>query len=90
MEKSAYEELCDLYFSPNIIRVIKSRRMSWVAYMAHMGDKNYAYRVLVAKLEGKRSLPRHRCRCKASAKMYRTEMGWDSRDWIHLVQYRDM
>jgi len=56
------EELNDLYSSPNIVRVIKSRRMRWAGHVAHMGEERGAYRVLVGKLEGKRPLgrPRHR------------------------------
>ena len=43
------EELNDLYSSPNIVRVIKSRRMRWAGHVAHMGDKRSVYRVLVGK-----------------------------------------
>jgi hypothetical protein len=52
------EGLHDLYSSPNIIRVIKSRRMRWAGHVAHIGDWNNAYRVLVEKPEGKRPLGR--------------------------------
>jgi hypothetical protein len=44
------EELNDLYSSPNIIRVIKSRRMRWAGHVARMGDKRRTYMVLVGKL----------------------------------------
>jgi len=47
------EELNDLYSSPNIVRVIKSRRMRWVGHVARMGKEREVYRVLVGKLEGK-------------------------------------
>jgi hypothetical protein len=57
------EELYDMY-SSNIIRVNKSRRIRWAGYVARMGDRRGAYRVLVGKLEGKRPLGRHRCRWK--------------------------
>jgi hypothetical protein len=50
----------DLYSSPNIIWVIKSRRMRWVAHVAHMRERRDAYRVLVGKPEGKRALGRPR------------------------------
>jgi hypothetical protein len=43
------EELHNLYSSPNIIQVIKSRRMRWAGYLAHMGERRGAYRVLVEK-----------------------------------------
>jgi hypothetical protein len=56
------EELSDLYCSPNIVRMIKLRRMRWAGHVARMGDKSGSYRVLVGKPEGKRPLgrPRHR------------------------------
>jgi hypothetical protein len=47
------EELRDLYSSPSIIRIIKSRRMRWVGHVARMGEKKNAYRLLVGKPEGK-------------------------------------
>ena len=56
------EELNDLYCSPNIVQVIKSRRMRWVGHVACMGEGKGVYRVLVGEPEGKRPLgrPRHR------------------------------
>jgi len=56
------EELNDLYCSPNIVRVIKWRRMRWAGHVARMGEERGVYRVLVGKAEGKRPLsrPRHR------------------------------
>jgi hypothetical protein len=56
------EDLHDLYSSPNIVRVIKSRRMRWTGHVARMGDERGVYRVLVGKPEGMRPLgrPRHR------------------------------
>jgi len=50
------EELNDLYCSPNIFRVIKSRRMRWEGHVARMGERRSVYRVLVGKPEGKRNL----------------------------------
>ena len=47
------EELNDLYSSPNIVRVIKSRRMRWAGHMARMGEERGVYRVLVGKPEGR-------------------------------------
>jgi hypothetical protein len=52
------EELYNLYFSPNIIRMIKSRRMKWTGHVARMGAKLNAYRILVGKPGGKRLLGR--------------------------------
>jgi len=47
------EELNDMYSSPNIVRVIKSRRMRWSGHMARMGERRGVYRVLVGETEGK-------------------------------------
>jgi len=52
------EELSDLYSSPNIVRVIKSRRMRWAGHVARMGEEKGVFRVLVGKPEGKRPLGR--------------------------------
>jgi len=55
------EELNDLYFSPNIVRVIKWRRVRWTGHVASMGERRVVYRVLVGKSEGNIPLgrPRH-------------------------------
>jgi hypothetical protein len=50
------EELCDLYSSPSIIRIIKSRRMRWTGHVERMGEKRNAYRLFVGKPAGKRPL----------------------------------
>jgi hypothetical protein len=47
--KSHNDELHSLYSSPNIVRVIKSRRMRWVGHVAHMGEWRGVYRVLVGR-----------------------------------------
>jgi hypothetical protein len=56
------EEFHDLYSSPTIVRVIKSRRMRWAEHVAWMGEERGVYRILVGKSEGKRPLGRTRCR----------------------------
>jgi hypothetical protein len=56
------EEFCNLYTSPNIIRVLKSRRMRWERHVACMVEMKNAYTVLDREPEGKRSLVRPRCR----------------------------
>ena len=58
------EELNDLYSSPNIVRVIKSRRMRWAGHVALMGERRGVFRALVGKSEGKRPLGRPRRRCE--------------------------
>jgi hypothetical protein len=55
------KELHDLYSSPSITRMIKSRRMRWAGHVVGMGVKRNAYRLLVGKPEGKRSLGKPRC-----------------------------
>jgi len=55
-------ELNDLYSSPNIVRVIKSRRMRWAGHVARMGEERGVYRVLIGKPEGSRPLGRPRRR----------------------------
>jgi hypothetical protein len=50
------EELRDLYSSPSIIRIIKSRRMRWSGHVARMGEERNAYRLLARKPGGKRPL----------------------------------
>jgi len=56
------KELNDLYSSPNIVRVIKSRRMRWAGHVARMGEERGVYRVLLWKPEGRRPLGRPRRR----------------------------
>jgi hypothetical protein len=63
------EELHDLYSSPNIFRVIKSRRMRWAGYVARMRETRGVYRVWVGKPEGKRQLGRPRRRWENNVKM---------------------
>jgi hypothetical protein len=54
------EELYALYSSPNIIRVIKSRRQRWAGHVAHVGERRGAYMALEGKPEGRRPLERPR------------------------------
>ena len=56
------EELNDLYSLPNIVRVVKSRRMRWAGHVARMGEDRVVHRVLVGKPEGKKPLGRRRRR----------------------------
>ena len=69
------EKLNDLYSSPNIVRVIKSRRMRWVEHVASMCEERGVYRVLVGKPEGKRPLGRPRRRWMDNIRMDLQEMG---------------
>jgi len=83
------EELNDFYCSPNIVRVIKSRRMRWAGHVARMGEKSGVYRVLVGKPEGNRPLGRPRRRCVDNIRMDLQEVGCGYMDWIGLAQDRD-
>jgi hypothetical protein len=82
------EQLRDLYSSPSIIRIIKSRRMRWVGHVARM-EKRYVYRSLVGKPEGRGLLRRPRRRWVDNIRMDLGEVGWGDVDWIGLVQDRN-
>jgi hypothetical protein len=82
------DELHNLYSSPNIVRVIKSRRMRWAGHVARMGERRGVYRVLVGKPEGKRPLGRPRRRWEDDIKMDLREIGIDGANWIQLAQDR--
>jgi hypothetical protein len=77
-----------LYASPNIVRVIKSRRIRWVVHVAYMGGIISAYIILVGKPERKKPLrkPRHKWEYNI-----RVDLGdqMESVDWMHLVQDKD-
>jgi hypothetical protein len=76
------KELRDLYSSPRIIRIMKSRRMRWAGHVARMGEKRNAYRLLVGKPEGKRPLGRPRHRWVDNIRIVLGEVGWGGVDWI--------
>jgi hypothetical protein len=76
------EELNDLYCSPNIVLVIKSRRMRWAGNVARMGERTSVYMVLMGEPEGRRPLGRHRHRWEDNMKMDLQEVGWGSSIWL--------
>jgi len=82
------DELNDLYSSPIIVWVIKSRRMSWAGHVARMGERRGVYRILVGKPEEKRPLGRPRHRWEDNIKMDLQEVGCGGMDWIVLAQDR--
>ena len=83
------EELKNLYSSPNIVRVIKSRRMRWAGHVARMGEGRCVYRGLVGKPEGRRPLGRPRRRWEDNIRMDLREVGCGCVDWMELAQDTD-
>jgi hypothetical protein len=83
------EDLRDLYSSPSIIRMIKSRRMRWAGHVARMGKNRNASRLLVGKPAGKRPLGRLRRRRVDNIKMDLEEVGLVGNKWIDLAQNSD-
>jgi hypothetical protein len=82
------DELHNLYSSPNIVRVIKSRRMRWTGHVAHMGEGRDVYRVLYGRSKGKKPLRRPRQRWENNIKMDLRETEIDGVNWIQLAQDR--
>jgi hypothetical protein len=79
------EELRDLYSSPNIIGIIKSRRMRWAGHVARVGEKRNAYRLLVEK----RPVGRPRRRWVDNIRMNLGEVGWGDVGWTGLAKDRN-
>ena len=78
-----------VYYSPNIVRVLKSRRMRWAGHVTRMVGERGVYRVLVGKPEGKRPLGRPRRRWVDTIRTDLQEVGCGYMDWIGLAQDRD-
>jgi hypothetical protein len=83
------EELNELYSLPNIVRVVKSRRMRWAGHVERMGEERGVHRVLVGKPKAKRPLGRPRRRWEDNIKMDVQEVGRGREDWMELAQDRD-
>jgi hypothetical protein len=78
------EELRDLYSSPSIIRIFKSRRMRWAGHVARMGEKRNAYRLLVGKPERRRPVGRPRRIWLDNIRM--DGVTWTGVVWCDVVQ----
>ena len=81
------EELNDLYWSPNIVRVIKRRKIRWARHVARMGENRVVYTILVGKPGGKRPLGRQRRRWEDNNKMDLQEVGcgvWTGLSWLRI------
>jgi hypothetical protein len=82
------DELHSLYSSPNIVRVIKSRRMRWAGHVARRGEGRDVYKFLFWRPEGRRPLGRSRRRWEDNIKMDLREIRIDGANWIQLAQDR--
>jgi hypothetical protein len=83
------EELHNLYSSPNVIRIIKSRRVRWAGHVTRTEEKRNTYRILMGKPEGKRPLKRPRRWWVDNIKTDLRKKGLDGMDWIDLAQEWD-
>jgi hypothetical protein len=82
------EELHNLYSLPNIIRMIKPRKMRWAGQVPRTGEKRNAFRVLAGKPEGIKPLGKPRHRWEDDIIIDLREIGWGGTDWIILAQDR--
>ena len=85
--RKLHNEELNLYCSPNIVRVIKSRRMRWVGHMARLGEGRGVYRFLVGKPEGKRPLgkPRRRWGIVLRWILRKWDVGvWPGSSWLRI------
>ena len=78
-----------LYRSPNIVRVIKSRRLRWAGHVARMDEGWSAFNILTGKPTGNRTLWRPRRRWEDNVRIELKETGINARNWVYLDQYTD-
>ena len=83
------EELHSLYRSPNIVRVIKSRRLRWAGHVARMDEGRSAFKILTRNPTGKIPLWRPRRRWEDNIRMSIKEIGINTRNWVDSAQDRD-
>ena len=75
--------------SPNIVRVIKSRRLRWAGHVARMKEGRSAFKILTGKDTGKRPLGRPRCRREDNIRLDLEEIGKNAGNWVDSAQDRD-
>ena len=78
-----------MYRSPNIVRVIKSRRLRWAGRVARMEEGRSAFKILTDTSTGRKPSGRPRCRWKDNIRMDLKEMGINTRNWIDSAQDAD-
>ena len=82
------EELHGLYDSPDVVRIMKSRRLRWAGHVARMGEKRRLYSIVVGKPEGKRPLGRPRRRWEDNIRRDLREVGIRDENWLDVAQER--
>ena len=85
----ACEELNSLYRSPNIVRLIKSRRLRWTGHVARMKEGRSVFKILTGKPTGKRPLGRPRRRWEDNIRMDLEEIGSNVGNWVDSAQDRN-
>jgi hypothetical protein len=82
-------KLHNFHASPDITKVIKSRKTRWAWHVERMGEIRNVYKILVRKFEGKRPLRRPTRRWEDNIIIDLRVIGWEVVDWIHLAQDRN-
>ena len=83
------EELHSLFRSPNIVRVIKTRRLRWAGHVARMEEGRSAFNILTGKPTGNRPLGRPRRRWEKNIRMDLEEIGINAGNWVDSAQDRN-
>ena len=78
-----------MYRSPNIVRVIKSRRLRWAGHLVRMEEGGSNFKILTGKPKGKRPLGRPRRSWEDNIRMYLEEIGINVGNWVDSAQNRD-
>ena len=78
-----------MYRSPNIVRVIKYRRLRWAGHVARIEEGRSAFKILTGKPKGTRPLGRPRCRWEDNIRMDLEEIGINAGNWVDTAQDRD-